>query len=74
MQERLVIAGLELVGADQEPIGILLDFVGDLAAWETVERRLRDLYAAVFVLSRESDDGLVLALSLLDIVANGVEV
>ena len=38
MQQWLVVAGLELVGADQEAIGIFLDLVGDLAGRETVER------------------------------------
>ena len=38
VQQRLVVAGLELVGADQEAVGVLLDLVGDLAAGEAVER------------------------------------
>jgi hypothetical protein len=31
VQQRLVVAGLELVGADQEAVGLLLDLVRDLA-------------------------------------------
>ena len=31
VQQRLVVAGLELVGADQEAVRVLLDLVGDLA-------------------------------------------
>jgi RNase P/RNase MRP subunit POP5 len=33
VQQRLVVAGLELVGADQEAVRVLLDAVGDLARW-----------------------------------------
>ncbi len=40
VQQRLVVAGLELVGADQEAIRVFLNLVGDLAAREAVERRL----------------------------------
>ena len=32
VQQRLVIASLEFVGADQEAVRVLLDLVGDLAA------------------------------------------
>ena len=31
VQQRLVVAGLELVGADQEAVRVLLNLVGDLA-------------------------------------------
>ena len=34
VQQRLVVAGLEFVGADQEAIRVFLDLVGDLAATE----------------------------------------
>ena len=64
VQQRLVVAGLELVGADQEAVRVFLDLVGDLAAREAVERRLGDLRAAVLVLAREGDDRLVRALAL----------
>jgi hypothetical protein len=43
VQERLVVAGLELVGADEEPAGLFLDAVGDVVRGEPVERRLGDL-------------------------------
>ena len=74
MQQRLVVAGLELVGADQEAVRVLLNLVGDLARREAVERGLGDLRAAVLVLAREGDDGLVAALALGQVVADGVEV
>ena len=74
VQQRLVVAGLELVGADQEAIRVLLDLVGDLARREAVERRLGHLRAAVLVLAREGDDGLVWALALRQIVADRVVV
>ena len=64
VQQRLVVAGLELVGADQEAVRVFLDLVGDLAAREAVQRRLGHLRAAVLVLAREGDDGLVRALAL----------
>ena len=35
VQQRLVVAGLELVGADQEAVRILLDLVGDVARSES---------------------------------------
>ena len=74
VQQRLVVAGLELVGADQEAVRVLLDLVGDLARRKAVERRLGHLRAAVLVLAREGDDGLVRALALRQVVADGVEV
>ena len=37
VQQRLVVAGLELVGADQEPVGVLLDLIGDVLRWKPVE-------------------------------------
>ena len=74
VQQRLVVAGLELVGADQEAIRVLLDLVGDLARRKAVQRRLGHLRAAVLVLAGERDDGLVGALALAEVVADGVEV
>ena len=41
VQQRLVVAGLELVGADQEAVRVFLNLVGDVAAREPVQRRLR---------------------------------
>ena len=40
VQQRLVVAGLELVGADQEAVRVFLNLVGDVAARKAVERRL----------------------------------
>ena len=69
VQQRLVVAGLELVGADQEAVRVLLDLVGDVAARKAVERGLGDLRAAVLMLAGEGDDGLVRALALRQVVA-----
>lgn len=49
VQQWLVIASLELVGTDQEAIGILTDFLDDLVARKTVERGFRDLVPAILV-------------------------
>ena len=51
VQQRLVVAGLELVGDDQEPIGVLLNLLGDGVRREPVEGRLGDRAAVVLVLS-----------------------
>ena len=51
VQQRLVVTGLELVGADQEPIWILPELLDDLVAREAVERGLGDLLPAVLVLA-----------------------
>jgi hypothetical protein len=67
MQKRFVITGLELVGADQEAVGILLYLVGDLRAREAIEGRFRDLPSAIYVLTRERDDGLIGAFAVLKI-------
>jgi hypothetical protein len=40
VQQRLIVASLELVRADQEAIGVILDFVGDIGAGEAVKRCL----------------------------------
>ena len=74
VQQRLVVAGLELVGADQEAVRIGLDLGGDVAARKPVERRLAHLGAAVLVLAGEGDDRLVRALALHQIRLEGVEV
>ena len=68
VQQRLVVAGLELVGADQEAVRVLLDLVGDLAAREAVELGLGDLLAVVLGLAGEGDDVPVRALALLEVV------
>ncbi len=74
VQQRLVVVGLELVGADQEAVRVLLNLVGDLARRKAVERRLGHLGAAVLMLAGEGDDRPVAALALGQIVAKGVEV
>ena len=74
VQQGLVVAGLELVGADEEPVGILPDTFGDPARGKSVQRRLAHLRAAELVLAREGHDGLVPALALRQVVADGVEV
>ena len=74
VQQRLVVAGLELVGADQEAVRVLLDPVGDQVGREAVEGRLGDLRAVVFVLAGEGDDGLVGALALFEVLPDGVVV
>jgi hypothetical protein len=74
VQQRLVVAGLELVGADQEAVRVALDLFGDFAAREAVERRLAHLAATVVVLAREGDDRLVGTLALRQVRLEGVEV
>ncbi len=69
VEQRLVVAGLELVGADEEAVGVFPDLVGDLAAREAVECGLGDLLAAVLVFAGEGDDGLIGAFALLEVVA-----
>ena len=58
MQQRFVIAGLELVGTDQETVRIFLYFVRNFVARKTVQRRLGDFAPLVLVLSGKGDDGL----------------
>ena len=74
MQQRFVVAGLELVGADEEAVRVFPDLLGDLAGREPVQRRLGHLPAAELGLAGEGHDGPVLALALLQVVAEGVEV
>jgi hypothetical protein len=74
VQQRLVVAGLELVGADEEPVRVFLDPVRDLAGWKPIERRLAHFGAAVLVLARECDDRFVATLALGEVVADRMEV
>src|SRR5205807_2543160 len=74
VQERLVVAVLELVSCDQESIRIFLDLVCDLAGGKSVERRLPDELAVVLVLTGEGNDRRVRAPTLREIGADGVEV
>ena len=72
VQQRLVVAGLELVRAHQEAVGVLLEAVGDLGRRQAVQRRLAELHAAVLVLPGEGDQRLVAARTLLSVVADGL--
>jgi hypothetical protein len=56
LQQGLVVAGLELVSADQEAEGILLDAARDLAAGEAIEGGLAHRVSAEVVLTREGHD------------------
>ena len=42
VEERLVVAGLELVGANQEPVGVFTKALWNRVAWKRVERGLGD--------------------------------
>jgi len=74
VEQRLVVAGLELVGTDQEAVRVLLDLVRDLARREAVERGFCNLGAPVLVLARERDDGPIWALALSQVLADRVVV
>ena len=74
VQQRLVVAGLELVGADQETVRLFLNPVGDQVRREAVEGCLCDLRTAVLVLSGEGGDGKIGTLALRQVVPDGVEV
>ena len=74
VQQGLVVAGLVLVGDDQEAVRVLPHLVRDLAAGEAVQGGLGDLLAAVLVLAGKGDDGLIGALALFEIVLEGVEI
>ena len=74
MQQRLVVAGLELVGANQEAVRFRLELGRDMAGRKAVERGLADLRPTVLVLAREGDQRLDPALAFLQIVADGVEI
>src|SRR5262249_33528081 len=69
-----VVAGLELVRADKQPIGIFLNLVGDLARWKPIERGFSDFPPAVLVLTRERDDRPVWTLALDEMLADRVVV
>ena len=49
MHQRLIIAGLKLVGTDEESIGVVLDLVGYFSAREAVKRSFTDLGAVIIV-------------------------
>ena len=59
VEEGLVISSLELIGTDQEAVGVVLDLFSNIAAREAIERRFSDFPAAIFVLARKGDDRLV---------------
>ena len=74
VQQRLVVPGLELVGAHQETVGILPKLLGDSGGGEAVQGTLADLLPTELVLTGEGDDGSVPAFPLLQVVPDGVEV
>ena len=74
VQQRLVVAGLELVRAHQEAVAILLEPLGDLPRGQAVQRRFAYLRAAVLVLAGEGDQRLVAALALPQVAADGMVV
>ena len=74
MQQRLVVAGLEFVGTNQETIGIFLDLVGNLAGGKTVEGGFGDFDAPVLMFTGEGDDGQVSTFAFAEIVAESIEI
>ena len=74
VQQRLVVAGLELVRADEEPVRVLPERIGDLRRGKAVQAGLAHPFSAEVVLARERDKGLVGAPALPQVVADGVEV
>ena len=70
VQQGLVVAGLELVGADQEAVGVLLELRGDPGGGKAVQRRFADLLPAELMFTRESDEGPVAALALPQVIAD----
>lgn len=64
MQQWLVIAGLKLVGADQEAVGVFLDLIDDIFRWKSVQAGLGYFGAAELVFAREGDDRAVRALAM----------
>ena len=59
VQQRLIVAGLELVGADQEAVRLFLNLVGDQVLREAVHGCRSDLCAVKCRLSREGGYGQV---------------
>lgn len=51
VQKRLIVACLELIGADEEAIRVLGDVVGDIPRPKSVERRFGHFRPTVFVLA-----------------------
>ena len=74
VEERLVVAGLELVGADEEPVGVFAKRRGDPCRRETVQAGFGRDRAVVLLLARERDDRPAGAPALDQIVADRVEV
>ena len=74
VEEGFVVAGLELVRADEEAVRIFLEPLGDLGRGEAVQDGFAHRLPAVVLLTRERDDRLVGALALVQVVADGVEV
>jgi hypothetical protein len=74
VQQGFVIAGLKLVGTDEETIRVFLNPVGDVIARESVEFRLADFLPVVFRLAREGDDGLKRAFNFREVVPEGKKI
>ena len=49
MHQGFIVTGLELVGTDEESVGVVFDLVGDITARETVKRRFTDLRSIIIV-------------------------
>ena len=71
MQQRLVEAGLELVGRDQEPVLLAIEGVGGLRLREAVHARLSVGLTAVLDRPRECDKRLVRIPQLRQILVYG---
>ena len=50
VHQRLVVSGLELVSADEETVGVLLDLVGNLAGRKAIERSLAHFDATKIII------------------------
>ena len=74
VQQRLVIACLELVGDDQEAVWLFTKHFFDLAAWEAVQRGLGHILPGIFVFAGKGDDCGIWAFTLAQIALEGVEV
>ncbi|MEY9396209.1 hypothetical protein ABIF66_006880 [Bradyrhizobium japonicum] len=64
MQKRLVVAGLELIGADQEAIWIGFYLIDDIFRGKAIEAGFGDFCAPEFMLAGESNDRPIRALAL----------
>ncbi len=74
VQQRLVVAGLELVGADQEAVRVFLDRSAISLLGKPLSDASVTFAPAVLVLAGEGDDRLIRALALDQVRLEGVEV